>query len=684
MIGSNKLTKEISVNYKNIVSFVNNEDSVNSTLPNIITNGSLNILLKARKSNGQFVSEIYKRKGYTPLKQTICCGEEKYLKYGNNNLRGHFRWDTRSNKSLYVRHYGNNMIVSDNLTDWIQIGLTDNTQSDYKWNYTSWWDDKKKQQVLVFVNGQNENEVFRWDGDLDRVSGVNGNIVTLSNKWANVQTPGKIWIGCKEYAYEKIEKNKIYLTIADPTIKINCLVATGIEKSQLVNHKTFTGRTFKPSLVLTFKNHIFYADIDQNVLFISKNGSNENGGDWKDLGSNVITQVRDGYSFICDNLIVGMFNVKDGVLIGCKNNEWHYITGNEYNTNITANTAINPNGVEIYMRWNMQKLTSGDQQGLKDQWLGRINQANLTFISEEPTLNYVDWGSEILNSSQNSYDSGDSTDSSNYGKIGRGNIEILSQNVFNDFKYIQENNYWEYGTMLYYKGSLYISLPKMGRTYIYDSLIGIWQPPQTLPFGALTIGQDGKLYGYDYNDTRVYEVFKGYNDNGKSYKTHIVTYFDDMNYPYHKKSENQFFFMAKANEGTEWKIRTYYDFGENGTKSDYIITARPQHKWDIIEGAQSKPRTDEDIFQFDHYADNMDENKYWSLVTAFVDLENTGDNFYKRQIQITEQKKDTGWVIFSFGTNTVAINENNGSNKVFGEELSYSNEKSSFIDPTEC
>lgn len=678
MAGSKKNT----VKYGNFIEYVNFEDVVNYSQPSILTLGTQNCIIKARRSP-KFVSELWKRRGYKKLETTFCTKKtEENFKY--NNLSGHFKWDTKYDQEIFVRHYGNNMIVSDNLIDWIQINTTDFTLTEAEWNYTSWWDDDIKQQVLLFVNGEEINTVNRWDGYLTRVSSVVDNVVTLKDKrFPDTEEPGTIYIGCILYEYTSIKGNEVFLSSFPSSDLTNALVASPINTGKLYGHKIRTGKDFKPHTILTYKNHVFYADKNQNVVFASKSIG---GDDYINLDWTVPIPVTDGYTFICDNLVVGMFNVRDGVLVGCKNNEWHYITDKKYNYGVTD--ALNPAGVEIYHLWIEQKMTSGDQQGLKHQWLGRINQTDLVFVSEEPSLSYVNWGSEILNESQNSFDSGDAADSRNYGKLGRGNIVNLSRRVEREFDYIESNKLWNKATKTYYKKWILMAVPEMGRTYIYDFELGAtdlggWQPPQTLPMGAY-VEKDGKLYGYSFTDSSVYEMFSGFTDDGTSIKTHVVGYFDDMNYPFSKKHEDRFFILGRASEGTKFKIKSYYDFGTNGETGELFVSARPQYKWDFMEGGQSVPNTDENKYFYDKHSDKMDSNRYLLLLSGWTKMDKIGNSFYRRQFQIFEDESDTEWMIIAFGSNATLTGESDISSEMFGEEVGYDNSKDYINDPNEC
>lgn len=67
--------------------------------------------------------------------------------------------------------------------------------------------------------------------------------------------------------------------------------------------------------------------------------------------------------------------------------------------------------------------------------------------------------------------------------------------------------------VIYWKRSLFISLPNEGLVLIYDLMRNLWQPPQTIPVGKFAIIND-MLYGHCAVTNETYQLFVGTNDNG--------------------------------------------------------------------------------------------------------------------------------------------------------------------------
>lgn len=64
----------------------------------------------------------------------------------------------------------------------------------------------------------------------------------------------------------------------------------------------------------------------------------------------------------------------------------------------------------------------------------------------------------------------------------------------------------------YWKRAIYVTLPAHGLLLIYDMMRNLWQPPQTIPVGRLSIIND-ELYGHSSVTNETYKLFVGSDDN---------------------------------------------------------------------------------------------------------------------------------------------------------------------------
>lgn len=109
------------------------------------------------------------------------------------------------------------------------------------------------------------------------------------------------------------------------------------------------------------------------------------------------------------------------------------------------------------------------------------------YISREPTLDYLQ-NVEAADNSRN---------------------VPLSDFIKNDF-----DSYDFTGSHIkYWKRAIYITLPAHGLLLIYDLQRHLWQPPQTIPVGRLSIIDDW-LYGHSSITNETYKLFTGTDDNG--------------------------------------------------------------------------------------------------------------------------------------------------------------------------
>ena len=132
----------------------------------------------------------------------------------------------------------------------------------------------------------------------------------------------------------------------------------------------------------------------------------------------------------------------------------------------------------------MVKLKTAAGSGLISKGaIGNIKNA-VAYISREPTLDLL-------------------------ANIESNNDTPLSDFIKNDF----DSYNFQDSHVKYWKRAIYITIPKLGILIIYDLQRKLWQPPQTIPIGRLSIIGDW-LYGHSSISGETYKLFTGADDNG--------------------------------------------------------------------------------------------------------------------------------------------------------------------------
>lgn len=671
MANTNFHKEEIAKVYTNPNGYFNNENLFMSSGTSAMCGGSLNVKVSGRITPMGYKTYWEKRPGYTRVDNGICGGKER--QYGRNNLSGKFDYAPFQDGEVHVKHYGNNMLVSRDMINWLQVGNTTDGFSDVEWNYVKWWDNEKEQFILVFVNGQRVNEVSYWDGILSEVAYISSSSVITSTYFIpDTKAKGNVWIGCFSFEYTEIKDNKIYLSGGQntTTISIGSLIGSAVKTTKLQGHTNYKSDKFKPCTLAVFKNHIYYADYAQPIVFVSNSLSSMAFRDLSYSNNPLLpTLAKEGFTYALDDLVVSLSNTMDGVVVGCRNDRSWLLTSKLFNW--FANKQVtNPSGAQDYVDWQYTEIGAGRQQGFKHQWLTAVSSTYLTYITREPTLTSVT-STNQFNFGRNSYlESGGNV---NDTSMGSAQLKNKSNAILNDIEYLEKMKYWKKASLTLYKGLEIILTPEIGRAYIYDTVNQLWHAPYTWSLGGLAI-HDGKLYGYSKDDTRVYLMNTGTSDDGITITSHLVFYHDDFALPHQLKKEDKFFYKMLASSNTVFDGRIYYDYGDKGQQSDFYINFLNQSAKDTSEQSSSKPLTSVDKFNFGLHEDLAMGDNYKIYKNAFFYIPDKSQDFKTRRIQLYESSKDTSWEIISLGTNTTLSINYDIANEDFGERTTPQND----------
>lgn len=630
--------------YKNPKGYVNNSNITN--LPsNVIVAGSLNVEIVTSFLNGGLNSELRNTPGHKNILKSVCCNP--YNPDTKAVLSGKFSWNRKFKQPMLVRHYGSEMYASEDMENWVLINKS-NFSGDLEWNYTTHWVDNAKSDILLFLNGLQGDKVYAWDGGLSKVLSVvqTGTLFDIRvSDVSNLENDNKTIIAnCgTEYTYTEIVGNTIK-GVNLGSIDAGCYVASPVYSKTFdlsLDDGTLTIKNFSPHSLLNYKGHIVYIDKYQKIVLVSTtyDYSLLYGGT---AGSSFGAEY--GFYHRMPEFPVAVINLNDGVLISGENNTLHFIRKTFSTTDLYSAT------------WSFEDLTNGDQQGIKHQWLSRIVRSELSYVSNEPNVNMVDFGGMTVGNNITGY-SALSADggSENYQRIGRSKITNIGNEIQNDLDMLDRNDFFNKARLFFHKGHLYLTCPFASRTYKYEDNFGYWQAPKNRSYGALEEFK-GKLYGYDYSSLDVYEIDEKYHSYGDDEIPYVIaTISNDYGTPTMLKHNSKVFLDGYMTENITWSINLNRS-GSNLTKqSCYFTTWNKEDKEMKRQEAHVNSPADYSYFGdtgMQDYIYSVAPYFRLSYINAFTPIDHTGTAFLREQIVLYTNSKNAQFQISSFGTNS--------------------------------
>ena len=526
-------------NFKTISQFKSyiNKPEITNTSPQFLVKGSKNVLI-------DFANRIISRNGY------ILYGAA--MSANSTGIKGSYEWDTSTGRQIPLRSSGSTLeFYYNNNWNTLKTGLA----TPYL-EFAKVWDNTEKIDILLYVIG--DTNTYKWSGGISKVASSTATTLTKQGVLLNKTTIAFI-AGTSGTVAPKITDNangfitagfsagdKLYVTgsplnsriftIGSVTAGIITLIMTDVLTNEGAG-ATITVHTGEPTwassrFLLTGSQKISYLGIEYTYT----------GGATTDTLTGLISFPTVTAGDLVWQPIITLANpaaiptsfkqdligvqLNQLVLASTKSQEIYVSSAIDY-TNFTLTSPRAPSdpakvtmdsfctciipldnqaqttsslmfggGTNEFFQFSYQlsqdntnelvrmiKLKTASGSGVISKGaIGNIKNS-VAYISHEPALDLL-------------------------SNIETNNIP-LSDPIKNDFDTYDFTD----SHVKYWKRAIYITIPHHGLVLIYDLMRKLWQPPQTIPVGRLSIIGDW-LYGHSYVSNETYKLFVGTNDNG--------------------------------------------------------------------------------------------------------------------------------------------------------------------------
>jgi hypothetical protein len=375
------------------------------------------------------------------------------------NLRVGFRTTTNNGKMQYRYTYGATATWVDLLT-----GLSKDI-----WRFTTFWDEAELTRLCLMVNG--DGSVYKWNGAVASVASNTATTLTKSGTrtWAedgfNIIAEKSIVVNGVTYTYTGGE-NTLTLTglTGLPTFTVGASVHQ-LPTSILTTTITNMPSNFKPDLIATLDNQVYYGMTANQNIWVSKFG------DYKDCSFTTAgRKPTEGATARVDALLVGFEPQEESMIIHAGQNQI-------YETKFTLSAD------QLTEAFDVDRKKTGKKQAAKSQEFITKTINDSVFLTNEPTLQ-------------------------TYGRVSNNfainQLTNISDSIENDMNELDFTG----GQVFYNRQYIYITVPKSSLIYRYNLDTKAWQAPYYCPVTRLySVG--GELYGHSSGTSESYKLYEG-------------------------------------------------------------------------------------------------------------------------------------------------------------------------------
>lgn len=375
------------------------------------------------------------------------------------NIRVGFRTTTNNGKMQYRYIYNDVVTWTDLLT-----GLSKDI-----WRFTTFWDETELTRLCLMVNG--DGNVYKWNGAVASVASNTVNTLTKTGTrtWAedgfNISAEKSIVVGGVTYTYTGGENTTTLTGLAGlPTFTVGQSVhqlPTSIATTTITNMPS----NFKPDLIATLDNQVYYGMTQNQNIWVSKFG------DYKDCSFTTAgRKPTEGATARVDALLVGFEPQEEVMVIHAGQNQI-------YETKFTLSAD---NTTEAFA---VDRKKTGKKQAAKSQELITKAINDSIFLTNEPTLQ-------------------------TYGRVSNNfainqltNISDIIENDMNSLDFTG-------GQVFYLRQYVYITVPTSSLIYRYNMDTKAWQSPYYCPATRL-YSVNGELYAHSSTTSESYKLYEG-------------------------------------------------------------------------------------------------------------------------------------------------------------------------------
>lgn len=491
--------------------YVTKPDPTNTNASHLV-DGSFNVLVNEQE-------KVVGRKGYKRLGQAST---------SRNPVESAFAWSTSSGTELPLRGVNNSLqVYFDAKWTTIEDGFSSAKFGFPRSSNSGWWNTTQAQDILPFI--AQDSNLYAWNGAIAKIANTTSNYITITGNSVAEQrfnTTGTLVINGTDYTYTGTNGSRFTGVTPSPA----SVTAGTIVSQKITTNTNIPGSNLTLDLIDILNNQVYIGDFTHREIFISSNT------DYKDFTTIATPRnVGDAALFVLDNVPTAFVVQEDKMYISAGKSDW-------YQTEITLQAVSGSFKEDI----SIKKLKTAPQQAAQDKDLVANIKNSVVFISNEPTLDEL------------------------------GRIEDIntpqSQPLSDPIKPNFDRYDFTGGDMIYYRNSIYISLPKEGLILIRDLANGFWQSPQQLSISKFSI-YENKLIGHSSTVSESYELFGDdqTSDIGNVINMQAVFAYRNFGDRALLKNFDEYYSEGYISGNTKLTLTLHYDYNGSSSIKTFII-----------------------------------------------------------------------------------------------------------------
>jgi len=528
-----------------------------------------------------------------------------------NPIESSYDWITHNGTELNLRSYDDELefryVDSSGNVTWTRIA---DGWSAVDFNYAEYWDTDEVEDILFFVNG--DDNIYSWSGAYATVDITNSTSNTLvkqgTTTWGEerfiadgTNYDKKLKINGTEYTYTGGEGTTTLTGVSpDPTAGGHSDGDLAVQSVSTTANKP--GSNVKNDLIAVLDNQVWVGSLTNRQVYVSAVN------DFTDYTFSSPRLVGEGVLLTLDASPTAFVVQEDSMYISAGKDQWYFSTF-ELSSDLQKESIF------------VKRLKSDSQGAAQSQGMVARIKNNVMFVSNEPTIDVL------------------------------GRVEDVetpqSIPVSDPIKPTLEGYTFTGADSIYHRNNYYLALPEENRLLIYNFERSFWEAPQVLPAGKLAI-IGGELYLHSNSVPETYKLFTGTNDNDTS--INAIAKFSYHNYGdrVNLKNFDEWYTEGYIRQNTKLTLKLYYEYRGAETIKSYTIDGNDE---DIIfknteDASLGKISLGKNPLGNTGSSDESDTLNKFRQINQIVK-----SDFYEVQVSYESNSIDYQWELLGFGGN---------------------------------
>lgn len=400
-----------------------------------------------------------------------------------------------------------------------------------KFNFATLWDETELLRLTLFCNG--DGNIYEWNGAEATFASATADTITKEGTtfWSEngfyTTRDKKVVIGGIVYTYTGGEGSTTLTGVTpDPTAGGHAVGALAHQEvvTTAIAAITSLPATFKPNLISSMLNQVYYGSTTNQNIYISKFGN------YKDVSFTAGGRLpTEGGIARLDSITVGFIPQEEEMYVTAGTDDWYKIT-------FSLSTDQTKEKIEV------KRLKTTARQAAISQGAISKMKNDVIMLTNEPTLDTLGRLENILGTPQ-------------------------TKNISDPIKLDFDAYDFTDATIFYYRFFIYVAIPREGIVRMFNLITNSWEAPQVIPVSRFAI-IGGDLYGHGYLTSETYKLFDGYNDNGAQIETRARFSYQNYGTRTALKAASQIYIEGYINANTDLAVSIIFDIdGCSQTKS---------------------------------------------------------------------------------------------------------------------